>query len=460
MTISKSTKMGHWLRILCLIGVIYYLKNLWYIIVSDNHKNKIATDYKSKRNFDGPSKNFHTTKNQSPHPGQEQQKIFTNSNSNIGNSNSNRNNSINAHNQSIENFYIPVTTSPIQALTKELESSTIRYYVYDDDIISLPKIRSKALLNHNATTWNASWGLRFAEYAKGEIRWLEALENHPLRTYNTSEAAFFLVPIPLGASIISGSGKDISRAFRQVFGTNITTRSNKSTQLSLFQQYPEKHVSGIASTEKAFVYYWDLSDEELSKFKPTTVIRDSDDHRFNDWLYHHQRTNCKLPRNKSLQEQKYFSHVVTLGYGGGGSSPSNAYQPVTMKNWKNKTFWTFYHSRRSPFLCNSTIFRHRLLPDYKDIVLSTSESNVNNNIVNITQPPSLLTRLKHQPVSIGFDIPSEQWKAEFIDSKFCLVIRGDQPGSRSFDRAIRAGCMPLIISDALPAFMPIKSKHD
>lgn len=65
---------------------------------------------------------------------------------------------------------------------------------------------------------------------------------------------------------------------------------------------------------------------------------------------------------------------------------------------------------------------------------------------------------EHQPFSIGFDIPPDKWLERFIDSKFCLIIRGDQPGSRSLNRAIRAGCMPLIVSDVLPVFQSLYPK--
>lgn len=67
--------------------------------------------------------------------------------------------------------------------------------------------------------------------------------------------------------------------------------------------------------------------------------------------------------------------------------------------------------------------------------------------------------MKHQPVSIGLgDLPAKAWKEQFADSKFCLVVIGDQPGSRALPRAIRAGCMPIIISDPLPVFQSFYPK--
>ena len=57
--------------------------------------------------------------------------------------------------------------------------------------------------------------------------------------------------------------------------------------------------------------------------------------------------------------------------------------------------------------------------------------------------------------SIGYDISAPAWRHDLSRAKFCLVIRGDTPGSRSLFRAIRSGCMPLVVSDALEAYAPL-----
>jgi Exostosin family len=51
-----------------------------------------------------------------------------------------------------------------------------------------------------------------------------------------------------------------------------------------------------------------------------------------------------------------------------------------------------------------------------------------------------------EPSSVGFDVTAEKWLQQFQDSKFCLVIRGDMPGSRSMCCAIKSGCIPIIVS--------------
>ena len=102
-------------------------------------------------------------------------------------------------------------------IQQELESATTKHYVYDDDKIALFNIRTKAIDNA-PLTWRRSWGSRFADYARGEIRWLEALESHPLRTRNMSEATFFVVPIPLGAVLMWGGEDDlVKKTLREAF---------------------------------------------------------------------------------------------------------------------------------------------------------------------------------------------------------------------------------------------------
>ena len=50
---------------------------------------------------------------------------------------------------------------------------------------------------------------------------------------------------------------------------------------------------------------------------------------------------------------------------------------------------------------------------------------------------------------------ADAWRHDLLQSKYCLVIRGDTPGSRALFRAIRAGCLPVIVSDALWAYAPL-----
>jgi hypothetical protein len=101
----------------------------------------------------------------------------------------------------------------------------------------------------------------------------------------------------------------------------------------------------------------------------------------------------------------------------------------TMDHWRNASNFIFYHTRTAPSQWNSTIYRH--VP-----------------VTNITMshlPPS----------SIGWDMNVKEWLREYVDSKFCLVIRGDSPHSKAFVRSVRAGCIPVVIADCLPVYAPV-----
>ena len=159
-----------------------------------------------------------------------------------------------------------------------------------------------------------------------------------------------------------------------------------------------------------------------------------------------------------MQKKKVFHHTVSLGYGGEGCNPRNTYKEVTLEGWTTKPFWIFYHSREAPFVSNSTIFRHALLPSSFILEREREQQRDQQQKQNSTTTPSsssvvlsLPERFQHQPVSIGYGLPPDQWIQEYLNSRFCLVIRGDQPGSTSLLRSIRMGCLPIVVSDSLPA---------
>lgn len=316
--------------------------------------------------------------------------------------------------------------SNIKKMTETLEASITQYYVYEEDNIVLPDIRAKAI-QREPRTWKFRWGERYANYALGEIRWLEALESHPLRTRNASEATFFVVPIPVGAVLYWGSNVDLRSAFETILNG------------SMFQQNRKRHVAAFATTERVWGGgWWGLSNEAMNLFNTSMIVRDSNRVGLANWYRENELAPCPeflQSFDQRHSEDKYFSHVLSLGFGGEGSNPSIPYSPVTMESWSQKRFWFFYHTTEGPSVCNSTLFRHAFFS-------------------NETKPGLF----KHQPVTIGTDIPKTEWQEKIADSKFCLVIRGDTPGSRSLQRAIRAGCIPLVISDSLPVFQSLYSK--
>ena len=107
---------------------------------------------------------------------------------------------------------------------------------------------------------------------------------------------------------------------------------------------------------------------------------------------------------------------------------------ITLKGWifkRHPDNFIFYQSRREGSWFNATIYRHA-------------------PITNITNSTGLFPKS-----SIGFGLESEDWFRQYRDSKFCLVVRGDNPMTHSHWRAIRNGCIPVIASDSLPIYSPL-----
>ena len=105
--------------------------------------------------------------------------------------------------------------------------------------------------------------------------------------------------------------------------------------------------------------------------------------------------------------------------GGGSSSNSEDH------------YYIFYRTRTQPSKFNSTIYR--LAPI---------------NMVDATKHPIFNSTYS----SIGYDLPHDTWVNHISNSKFCLAIRGDTPHTHALLRSIRAGCLPVVISDYYPMF--------
>ena len=309
------------------------------------------------------------------------------------------------------------------SLAEELSSSSYRYYIYDDHNMTRTDIREK-VKQGNGWTWKFRWGTRFKEYSMWEIRYLEALEKHPFRSYNASEADFILIPIPFGSLLTMASNIDTQLALDALYSE------------PLFRSNPDKHVAFtfiecIFEHEKVGIFqsYSGLTWAYYEKLKNITLVKDFDTH---SW-YRLKQTKSQLDKggwNAGPPFPPMTQHGWSFSLAGAASDPEHALAELSVEKFQNKTFHYFYHTTLAKSANNSTQFRHA--PVQSDVVASLV-----------------------QPSSVGYDIPFEQWTREFSDSKFCLTIRGDKPYSHSLWRSIKNGCIPVVVSDVLPYFSPI-----
>jgi hypothetical protein len=304
-----------------------------------------------------------------------------------------------------------------------------KFYVYNNTNLTLPHIRAKSKDDLSKATWGRQeWARRFRPYAQGEVRFLEALEqytNSDVRTFNIEEADFVVVPIPIGAAVFWGSSEDVSLAFRHLFNSE-----------PFFKRHPERH---LYLTNNERIFRGDL--ESLKHFRDCgltlgllvniakgILVKDFDAPRFQEYIINHPGGDWQNLRNIT---RPLFQHQWSLGYSHESSDSKYPFIDVAnFQHWidKNNTF--FYYTPEGGSLNNSTIYRHALVTN------GEGEKLV-------------------QPSSVGFNTNHTKWLSDFQNSKYCVVVRGDNPTTRSLFTAIRLGCMPVIVSDALPMYQPI-----
>jgi hypothetical protein len=146
---------------------------------------------------------------------------------------------------------------------------------------------------------------------------------------------------------------------------------------------------------------------------------------------------CEEANKKGLLEGNDYKYaMLDLGFAMSRSSfslnfipsPRTPFVRASMEKFRNSTWDCFYYSVNGASVFNSTQYRHALLKEAVWNALPRS--------------------------SIGFDISPPQWIEHFQSSRFCLVIRGDNPASRSQLRAVKVGCIPVIVSNLLEYYAP------
>jgi hypothetical protein len=142
----------------------------------------------------------------------------------------------------------------------------------------------------------------------------------------------------------------------------------------------------------------------------------------------------QMSRNQSVDHQdwqKLFfqiqpitKYTFSVGIQAGKSL---RYIPATYEKFSNSSLFFFFHTRTTEFARFSTPYRRALIPLKDKLAV---------------------------PVSVGFGLNSTQWTHDMTHSKFCLVVRGDTPNSHTLLRAIKVGCIPVIVSDYYPVYAP------
>lgn len=313
----------------------------------------------------------------------------------------------------------PERTSP--EMMNELKNIATKFYIYDDPII----MQKNVVDEHRAMGKDGFVKpIAHIDHVRGdadsEKTILDTLERHPLRTMNPDEAEIFVVPTPVSELLAYGCQWENCTWYDEAFDALTKQPTFKKAQ-------GHKHVI-IALSWPLFSNRWSAFVPALSrnyrKLENVTVAHNYDPFGCQE-LKDIKKDFVTNDFKKIYDKETPISNAVSIGLGFNEAFP--AVKP-TFEKFQGSKHFIFYHSRTDPMAYGSTPYRFAPLAQ---------------KVVDAL-PPS----------SIGFDVPKEEWVADFTSSKFCLVIRSDTPHSHALLYALRAGCIPVIVSDDYPLYAP------
>jgi Exostosin family len=306
----------------------------------------------------------------------------------------------------------------IQRLTK---NPMPRYYVYEDDRFE-PQMELPALRERQAKELRFL-KKRYEGFVEGEEHIINTLANSSLRTRDLEEADLFFVPISLTRHLIMRRPKHhVAKVFDALYNQTIFQSTQGHRHFMIVQtpnmwswEHTEIYRKGNMQISQQYPKLWNV-----------TIGKVFD------------QEGCEEAQNKGLLEGSAFKPVMldcAVAMSRSSFSlnfitlPTFPFVRASMEKFRNSSWDCFYHSRKRSSLFQSTPYRHALL----------------NKTIWEALPGS----------SIGFDIKATVWMEHFVSSRFCLVIRGDNPLSRSHLRAVKVGCIPVIVSNMLEYYAPI-----
>ena len=302
----------------------------------------------------------------------------------------------------------------------ELKKISTRFYIYDDPVISQTKVIEDLRAQGEPAFAKTKSIDHVRTDAESEKTILATLERHPLRTMNPAEAEIFVIPTPVSELLAYGCQWENCTWYDDAFAA-----LQKEPTFQKMQGH--KHVV-VALSWPLFSKRWSAFIPAMSrnyhKLENITVAHNYDP--FGCVELREAKKNNKLNDFKKIYDKETpVTNAFSLGLG--FNDPFPVVKPSYDKFETSKNF-IFYHSRTNKMAFGSTPYRFAPL---------------DNKVIE-----------KLPPSSIGFDIPKEQWAGDLASSKFCLVIRSDTPHSHSLLYALRAGCIPVVVSDDYTLYAP------
>jgi len=303
----------------------------------------------------------------------------------------------------------------------QLAKLNTRFYIYD-----LPELNLKQYQRQESSFQDPEEYEFLGSDAQVELLIIEALQTHRLRTYDPKKAEIFVIPLSPATVKISFIDR---REYEERFYKRAFSALNR-----------QNNFRATRGARHVIVSIWYGQFEH--RFRRIPGYQDDSLLRFYDQLWNITVADCKSRQGierlyregKHSDFMKFFEYErirVTRSSFSVGMIP-NKHIPLiapTLGKFYNSSYFIFYHTRPSNFWSpRSDAFRRAAL----------------NETVVQGLPSS----------SIGYDISSSEWGRRLISSKFCLVIRGDDPGSHALYRSVKVGCIPVVVSDAYPDYSP------
>jgi hypothetical protein len=98
------------------------------------------------------------------------------------------------------------------------------------------------------------------------------------------------------------------------------------------------------------------------------------------------------------------------------------YYDTSFEAWKKRTYLFHYRGIRGKEYSTGSGVLHKVVYGLRDLFP--------DSVIENAYAPS-----------------TEHYANELVDSKFCLIVRGDDPHRSRFNEAVVAGCIPVLIND-------------
>ena len=322
--------------------------------------------------------------------------------------------------------------SRFQQLEKELRQSNIQFYMYELNEFLTPEVEAKVQdvvqLVYNQT---CHFSNSYCADLEAEQFILRALARHQQRCVGDETVCpkdlIHILPLPSMAlfAVDCNTLPDLKKCGQRKY---MKSHNEVFEALKALQQHPRfqhglRHV--MLSLRSRFFKGWEGRPYKKYLYN-VTLANNFDPMACQDMLK--DGTAGDYAEKYEDSEPMTKSNMV-LGIGITGNIP---FQLTTFYDWKAKQNYIFYRIRTTNFGFGATPYRRAPLER-----------------VNWTDLPESC---------IGFDLPPDEWLGNITNSKYCIIMRGDTPHTHALLRAVRVGCIPVLISDQYQRYAgPFKS---